>query len=116
MRNGYVESFNGRFRDECSNANWFGNIVDAKKKIEGWRMEYNGERPHRSVDYRTPEEFAKTCSELTSRMVATPPEPPVESGGSHGGARGQGFAPPRKNGAPMPAVRRRAVSPRGGRQ
>jgi len=108
MQNGYVESFNGRLRDECLNASWFVNLVDAKEKIERWRMEYNGERPHSSLDYRTPAEFAQTCSELTSRMAATPPEPPVELRGSHGGARGQGFATPRKTGAPLPAARRRA--------
>jgi putative transposase len=108
MQNGYVESFNGRFRDECLNANWFVNMVDAKEKIERWRVEYNGERPHSSLDYRTPAEFAKTCSELTSRMVAIAPAPPVELSGSHDGARRQGFATPRKTGAPLPAARRRA--------
>ncbi len=76
MQNGYVESFNGHFRDECLNANWFVSIVNAKEEIERWRMEYNGERPHSSLDYRTPEEFAKTCSELTSRMAAIPPDRP----------------------------------------
>jgi putative transposase len=76
MQNGYVESFNGRFRDECLNANWFLNIADAKQKIEGWRMEYNGERPHSSLAYRTPNEFAEVCSELTSRMDAIPPSRP----------------------------------------
>ena len=76
MQNGYVESFNGRLRDECLNANWFLNVVDAKEKIERWRVEYNRDRPHSSLAYRTPAEFAKTCSELTSRMVATPPGRP----------------------------------------
>ena len=108
MQNGYVESFNGRFRDECLNASWFVNMVDAKQKIERWRIEYNGERPHSSLAYRTPSEFAKTCSEPTSRMAANPPAPPVELSGSHDGARGQGSATPRKTGAPLPAARRRA--------
>ena len=76
MQNGHVESFNGRLRDECLNANWFVNLADARGKIERWRNEYNTERPHSSLDYRTPEEFAKTCSELTSRMAATPPSRP----------------------------------------
>ena len=76
MQNGYVESFNGRFRDECLNANWFVNIVDAKQKIEDWRVEYNVERPHSSLAYRTPNEYAEVCSELTSRMDATPPVRP----------------------------------------
>jgi len=76
MQNGHVESFNGRFRDECLNASWFVNLADAKRKIESWRVEYNGERPHSSLAYRTPAEFAKTCSELTSGMAATPPSRP----------------------------------------
>ena len=62
VQNGHVESFNGRFRDECLNTNWFVNLTDARRKIEAWRKEYNEERPHSSLAYRTPEEFAKTCS------------------------------------------------------
>ena len=64
MQNGHVESFNGRFRDECLNANWFLNLQDAQRKVEAWRQDYNMERPHSSLDYRTPEEFAKVCEEL----------------------------------------------------
>src|SRR6202047_2973508 len=41
MQNGHVESFNGRFRDECLNHHWFTTLADAKEKIERWRMEYN---------------------------------------------------------------------------
>jgi putative transposase len=109
MQNGHVESFNGRFRDECLNANWFQNLTDAKTKIERWRVEYNTERPHSSLDYRTPAEYAKACSEFTSRMAAIPPEPPVRIGGSHAGARRQGYAAAApKSGAPLPAPRRRA--------
>jgi putative transposase len=59
MQNGRVESFNGRLRDECLNASWFMTLADAKQKIEAWRQEYNGERPHSSLNYRTPEEFAR---------------------------------------------------------
>jgi putative transposase len=58
MQNGHVESFNGRLRDECLNANWFRNLADARAKITAWRDEYNGERPHSSLGYRTPNEFA----------------------------------------------------------
>jgi putative transposase len=76
MQNGHIESFNGRLRDECLNANWFLNLADAKRKIETWREEYNSERPHSSLAYRTPAEFAKTCSDLTSRMAVTPPDRP----------------------------------------
>jgi len=59
MQNGHVESFNGRLRDECLNANWFRNLVDARGKIASWRHEYNDERPHSSLGYRTPNEFAE---------------------------------------------------------
>src|ERR1017187_433753 len=59
MQNGHVESFNGRLRDECLNANWFRNLFDARGKIAAWREEYNGERPHSSLGYRTPNEFAE---------------------------------------------------------
>jgi putative transposase len=45
-------------RDECLNANWFRNLMDARAKISAWRDEYNGERPHSSLSYRTPNEFA----------------------------------------------------------
>jgi len=58
MQNGRVESFNGRFRDECLNANWFPTLADAKQKVERWRAEYNLERPHSSLGYLTPIEFA----------------------------------------------------------
>jgi putative transposase len=58
MQNGYVESFNGRLRDECLNANWFSTLADARQKIELWRNDYNQQRPHSSLGYRTPTEFA----------------------------------------------------------
>ena len=58
MQNGWVESFNGRLRDECLNANWFVTMADARQKIGAWREEYNGERPHSSLGYATPREFA----------------------------------------------------------
>lgn len=58
MENGYVESFNGRFRDECLNENWFSDLADAREKIARWKQDYNEERPHSSLQYRTPVEFA----------------------------------------------------------
>ena len=48
VQNSYIESFNGRFRDECLNANWFENLADARRKIEAWRLDYNQARPHSS--------------------------------------------------------------------
>ena len=59
MQNGRVESFNGRMREECLNLNWFQNLFDARRKIAAWRTEYNEERPHSSLGYKTPREFAQ---------------------------------------------------------
>jgi putative transposase len=60
MENGYVESFNGRLRDECRNENWFCSLAEARSTIAAWRQDYNPCRPHSAIGYRTPEEFAKT--------------------------------------------------------
>ena len=57
-QNARVESFNGRLRDECLNLSWFQNLFDARRKIAVWRKEYNEERPHSSLGYKTPKEFA----------------------------------------------------------
>jgi putative transposase len=57
VENAYVESFNGRFRDECLNEHWFLSMQHARSTIEAWRIEYNTERPHSSLDDLTPEEF-----------------------------------------------------------
>ena len=59
MQNGHVESFHGRLREECLRASWFSNLFDARSKITDWRREYNEVRPHSSLDYRTPREFAE---------------------------------------------------------
>ncbi|MFI5091668.1 MAG: IS3 family transposase [Terriglobales bacterium] len=57
-QNARVESFHGRLREECLNVSWFQNLFDAKRKIAAWRMEYNEERPHSSLGYLTPNEYA----------------------------------------------------------
>ncbi len=54
--NPFIESFNGSFRDECLNTNWFLSLQDAAEKIEAWRIDYNEYRPHSSLDGRTPHE------------------------------------------------------------
>lgn len=58
MQNGHVESFNGKLRDECLNVSWLRNLFDARRKIAAWRSDYNQLRPHSSLAYRTPSEFA----------------------------------------------------------
>lgn len=57
-QNCYIESFNGKFRDECLNEHVFVSLHDAREKIENWRLDYNANRPHRSLKQLTPEEFA----------------------------------------------------------
>jgi putative transposase len=57
--NAFVESFNGKFREECLNAHWFDSKEDAQEKIDTWRWEYNQNRPHRSLKGLTPREFAR---------------------------------------------------------
>lgn len=58
MDNGHCESFNGRFRDEFLNENWFTDIKDAIDRAEAWRVDFNQVRPHSSLGYLTPMEFA----------------------------------------------------------
>jgi putative transposase len=56
--NALVESFNGRFRQECVNPHWFLSLADAKRKIAAWLSYYNEERPHSAIGWKTPAEFA----------------------------------------------------------
>ena len=65
-QNAYVESFNGRLRDECLNEHWFLNLAHACTLIECWRREYNEDRPKRQLDGLTPVQYAK---QLTQKMV-----------------------------------------------
>lgn len=59
VENAFIESFNGRLRQECLNQHHFLDLEEARKKIEDWRVRYNGFRPHRTLDGLTPEDFAK---------------------------------------------------------
>lgn len=58
-QNGFIESFNGRFRDECLNESWFMSLEDARCKIEAWCIHYNQSRPHSALGWMTPSEFAE---------------------------------------------------------
>jgi len=64
IQNAFIESFNGRLRDECLNQNWFRSLDEAKVTIERWRMEYNHERPNGRLKNETPDSFAKRYQEL----------------------------------------------------
>ena len=58
--NGHIESFNGRFRDECLNVHQFETLEDAREKFEDWRIDYNQHRPHSSLGHLTPSEYVQT--------------------------------------------------------
>lgn len=64
--NAHIESFNGSFREECLQTHWFLSLEDAKLKIETWRNDYNGYRPHSSLGYQTPLDFAANWVEPVS--------------------------------------------------
>jgi putative transposase len=59
VENAFIESFNGRFRDECLNEHWFSSLHEAREIIETWRQDYNQFRPHSSLGNLTPQEYAK---------------------------------------------------------
>jgi len=66
-QNAFIESFNGKFRDECLNDNVFATLAQARRIIESWRVDYNENRPHRSLGQKTPKEFA---AEQLSTLLA----------------------------------------------
>lgn len=67
--NPYIESFNGSFRDECLNTNWFLSLEDAREKIESWRQEYNQFRPHSSLKDLTPSEVLEKHSKISKSLL-----------------------------------------------
>jgi putative transposase len=67
MENGYIESFHGRFREECPNEHWFLTLDDARETIASWRLDYNRVRPHSALGYLTPEEFAMGYANVESK-------------------------------------------------
>lgn len=73
IENAYVESFNGKFRDECLNEHWFVSLADAQVTIEAWRIDYNTVRPHSSLNGATPEHFA-TTTEGARRLTPARPD------------------------------------------
>jgi putative transposase len=73
--NAFIESFNGSFRDECLNTNWFLSLEDAREKIETWRRDCNERRPHSSLDNLTPVQYGQRhggLQRLNSLVVAVP--------------------------------------------
>jgi putative transposase len=70
MQNAYIESFNGKFRDECLSQHWFISLDEARRVSEDWRVDYNERRPHQSLQYKTPVEFAKERSLYQSTKLS----------------------------------------------
>ncbi len=70
MQNGFVESFNGRLRDECLNEHLFPTLRRARELIDAWRTDYNLNRPHTSLDGLTPHEFATRSKQDRNRNRA----------------------------------------------
>jgi hypothetical protein len=69
-QNAYIESFNGRLRDECLNEHWFTSVAHAQIVIETWRREYNEERPKKGLGGLTPAAYAKQLMKETSKVTA----------------------------------------------
>ena len=76
--NAYIESFNGKFRDECLNANEFEGVADAQEIGNDWRREYNEYRPHSSLGYMTPAEFAAEAARSPRTTSSSPLQPEKE--------------------------------------
>ena len=70
-QNAYIESFNGRFRDECLNEHWFTSLAHAQVVIEAWRREYNDERPKKGLRGLTPAAYAQQLTARTNTAKVT---------------------------------------------
>ncbi len=100
VENGYIESFNGRLRDECLNAEVFLNLADARQKLDRWRKDYNELRPHSSLDDRPPEEFARTSASRPFALLSvTKAESPTSQGFAVAGQKTHALDTP----APLPS-------------
>jgi putative transposase len=112
VQNGYIESFNGRLRDECLNTEVFLSLADAREKIESWRRDYNQRRPHSSLADRTPEEFARTVGVRPFALpIVDKAAAPARQGFAAAGQKPPALDPP----APLPSgtmIRAKGLSER----
>lgn len=98
VENGFIESFNGRLRDECLNVEWFSSLQDARSTLSRWRDHYNQQRPHSALADRTPASFASSYTVPAERFA------PMHANTASCGPR-QGFASPANNAALDPVPR-----------
>lgn len=75
IENAYIESFNGRVRDECLNQNEFYSLFEARHRLDMWRIDYNRNRPHGALGGKTPEQFAERVIEAQVPLVPGPRRP-----------------------------------------
>jgi putative transposase len=68
VQNAFVESFNGRMRDECLNLHWFRSLRHARDEITEWRHHYNVKRPHSALEWLSPTEFLTTTTTATTQQ------------------------------------------------
>ena len=87
VENGFIESFNGRLRDECLNVEWFTSVEDARRQLAVWRDDYNHHRPHSALDDRPPALFASLHGIPPARFALSDPN-------TANGEPRQGFASP----------------------
>jgi len=87
VENGFIESFNGRLRDECLNVEWFTSVEDARKQLAAWRDDYNHHRPHSALADRPPALFASLHGIPPKRFALSGPN-------TTNGEPRQGFASP----------------------
>ena len=87
VENGFIESFNGRLRDECLNVEWFSSLGDAREKLAAWRDHYNHRRPHSALDDRTPASYAALLDARPTHFALSIPH-------KANGRPRQGFATP----------------------
>jgi putative transposase len=69
VENGFIESFNGRLRDECLNVEWFASLADARRTLAAWRTHYNHSRPHSALTDQTPAAFASRYQAAVERFA-----------------------------------------------
>jgi putative transposase len=93
QQNGFMESFNGKLRDECLNEHVFTSLAHARRIIEAWRIDYNTVRPHSSLDYLTPEEFAVRWH-AADEQTSSPDTAPVPATGRAAAVYGASAARP----------------------
>jgi putative transposase len=89
VENGFIESFNGRLRDECLNVEWFSTLAEAQTKLSGWRKHYNHVRPHSALDDRPPAVFAALHDPVGRERFALSDLPKTNSAPPQGFARSQ---------------------------